>query len=627
MPPSSEDDTSSLEKARERLYGQRAERNTSPMPTVSETRELPHTWKETILPPSLVGGKRHVRLASIFFTVAVFFFLISLGIAGYIFSVGGNSVSVDKVVLDVQGPTTIAGGDTVPLSLTVTNKNAIAIENATIDITFPTGTRNATNILQAYPRYTENLGTLASGASVTRSIKAIVFGGVGQTLTLPASLSYTAAGSNAVFVKKSSYMVAVSTTPLSVSVDTLSEVVSGKPFSFSLTVRSNATVPLDNVVLTGLFPFGFMVTSSSLPLNNSSFLLGTLKPGASKTITLTGALTGQNNEQRVFHFTLGTAKTSQDQTLAITYMSQDAAVTITAPFISTTLALNGDTSPNVIVTPNAHQSVTLSYTNTLSTNVTNATVAVTISGTAVDYNSIQTTNGFYRSSDHTILFSRDTDPSLAQLAPGASGVGTFTFSTLPANSLASAPTITFTTSVSGTRVGQSNVPEEVTASATQTAKVATVVALLASALHSSGPLSTGGPIPPQVGQATTYTIMWSARNQGSAIAGGTMRAPLPSYVSYVSKTSGAGSFSYDDKSRTVLWNTGDLAQGANPQGAFQVSLIPSTSQKGNVPQLTGVTSFSGYDRFAGVQVTATVDPVTTETKGDPGYSPMNAVVQ
>lgn len=628
MPQFPEDDTGSLERARERLYEPEGSPRARPPLAVSDRRALPHTWEEDPLQRLVPHqGKQHVRLAGTFFVVAFLFFLVSLGIAGYVFFVGGNSVSVDKIALDIQGPTAIAGGDIVPLSLTITNKNAVAITDATIEIDFPNGTRNAADVLAAYPRYIENLGTLASGASVTRSVKAVVFGGAGQTLVLPVSFSYGAAGSNAVFVKKSSYTLSVSTTPLSVSVDALTETVSGKPFTFTLTVRSNATVPLDNVVLSGAFPFGFMVTSSSLPVNNSSFLLGTLKPGASKTITLTGTLTGQDNEQRVFHFTVGTAKTLQDQTLAVTYMTQDASVTITAPFINTTLALNGDASPNVVVTPGSHQNVTLSYTNTLSTSVTNATVAIAVSGSAVDYDSIQTMNGFYRSTDRTIVFSRDTDPSLAMLAPGASGIGTFTFSTLPMSAFTSAPTITFTISVSGTRVGQSNVPEQVSASATKTAKVATTVIFSASSLHTSGLLGTSGPIPPRAGQATTYLVVWNARNEGNAIAGGSVNAILPSYVSYTGQTAGTGSFSYDAAAHTVAWNTGDLAQGANVQGAFQVSLTPSTSQKGTAPPLTGVASFSGYDRFAGVQVSATADPVTTETKGDPGYVPANAVVQ
>jgi len=558
---------------------------------------------------------------------AIVFFFAALSLAGFFFYFGGNTVSVDKIIIDIQGPTTIAGGDTVPLSLTITNKNPVAVDNAIIEIDFPSGTRDATDMLVAYPRYVENLGTLASGASITRSVKAVVFGGAGQNLTLPVSFSYGAAGSNAVFVKKYSYELAISTTPLGITVDTLTETVSGKPLTLTLTVRSNAVVPLSNVVLVGSFPFGFSPTSSSLPLNNSSFLLGTLAPGASKTVTLTGTLTGQNKEQRVFHFTVGTANTSNNQTLAVTYMTQDATVTIAAPFIETTLSLNGDSSGSTVLTPGSSQNVTISYTNTLATSVWNAGVTIALSGSAIDYDSIKTTSGFYNSANRTIVFSRDTDPALATLAPGASGLGAFTFSTLPTMSFASAPTANFTISVSGTRVGQTNVPEEVNSTVTKTFKVVTVVTLSASSLYTSGSISNSGPIPPRANQATTYTVLWSAQNKGSAVAGGTVSTILPSYVSYTGLTSGSGTFSYDDKSRTVSWNAGDLAQGANVQGAFQVSLIPSTSQKGSAPSLTNTATFSGYDRFAGVQVSATAVPVTTETKGDPGYVPGNSTVQ
>jgi len=627
-PPFPEDDTGALERARERLYEpDGALRERPPLATPGES-ELPHEWEERSLKAYLPNqGTRQVRIAGIFFISAFIFFLVSFSVVGYFFYFGGNTVSVDKVDIVIQGPTTIAGGDTVPLSLIITNKNPVALENTTIEINFPSGTRSATNVLTAYPRYVEKLGELASGASVTRSIKAVMFGGAGQSLTLPISLSYGTASSNAVFVKKSSYALAISSTPLSITVDTTSETVSGQPISFNLTVRSNATVPLSNVVLTSVLPFGFSVTSSSLTMNNSNFLLGTIAPGASKKVTLTGTLNGQDKEQRVFHFTVGTANSPTDQTPAVTYMTQDATVVITAPFINTTIAINGDTSSNVVITSGRRQSVTVLYINTLPTSITDATVAIGLSGSAVDYTSIQTTSGFYRSSDHTIVFSRDTDPSLAQLAPGASGIGAFMFSTLSSGAISAAPTIVLTTSVSGTRVGQTNVPEEVNSSSTKTIKVATAVVFTAASLYSAGPLSNSGPIPPKAEQATTYSIVLNARNGGSTIAGGTATTILPSYVSYTGVTSNASAFSYNEASRTVTWSSGDLAQGGSAQGAFQVSLTPSSSQKGNVPTLTGPVSFSGYDRFAGVQISAAADAVTTETKGDPGYVSTKSLVQ
>ena len=332
MSPVPEDDTGSLERARERLYDPRAiSRSQHAHLAAPEERVLPHAWEERIQKKAPHTGERHVHLAGTFFVAATVFFFVALGIAGFFFYFGANAVSVDKITIDIQGPTTIAGGDTVPLSLTITNKNPSAIQNAVIEIDFPNGTRDAKNVLRAYSHYAENLGTIASGEVVTRSVEAVLFGGAGQSIVLPVSFSYDTPGSNAVFQKKSSYTLTISTTPLAVTIDTLTETVSNKPLTLTLTVRSNATIPLHNVVLAGSFPFGFSVQSSSVPLNNSSFLLGTLAPGASKTITLVGTLVGQNKEQRVFRFTLGTADTSNNQSLAVTYMTQDSYTHLTLP--------------------------------------------------------------------------------------------------------------------------------------------------------------------------------------------------------------------------------------------------------------------------------------------------------
>ncbi len=627
MPLRPEDDTSSLEKARERLYKPRGLPPEHPALSPRESRALPHTWETTPLAPLPPPGKEHLHLARTFLFIAGGFFIVSLGIAGYIFYFGGNSVSVDKVTIELQGPTTIAGGDIVPLSLIITNRNPVAIENAVVEVAFPSGTLTADESLAPYPRYTENLGTLKSGETITRSIKAIVFGGAGQELMLPVTLSYGTSGSAADFVKKSSHVLAISSTPLSISVDTLSETVSGKPLTFTLIVRSNAPVPLENVVVLGSFPFGFSVTNSSPSVTGSNFLLGTLAPGASKTLTLTGTLTGQDGEERVFRFTVGTAKVPRDLTSVIPYMTQDATLAITAPFIATTISLNGETNPNAVVAPGSTQSVTVSYTNTLDTTITNATVAITLSGSAIDYDSIETNNGFYRSSNRTIFFSRDTDPTLSALPPGASGIGTFTFSTLEANKLPSSPSITLTISVSGTREGQSNVPEEVNATMTKTIRVAAAVAFSARSLHNSGPIANTGPIPPRVDTPTTYSVVWNISNKGSAIADSAVTATLPSYITYTNKTSGNGTFSYDEKSRTVSWRVGDVSQGGSAQGVFQVSLTPSSSQVGEAPALTNTARFSGFDRFAGVDVSATAEPVTIETKGDSGYSSSDGTVQ
>src|SRR3989344_5856258 len=629
MPPSDDAEVGALEEARRRLYAIEDIPRVERPPLLSAERSVSHAWlgAESPVPPTQRLSPRHVRFATYFLISAATFFVLSAGVAGYFLYYGGNSVSVHNLDLSLEGPLTIAGGDIVPLSIAITNRNPVAIDNATIEIAFPEGSRSAENVLTPLTVYTENLGTIKSGETVTRAIKAVVFGAAGSALTLPISLSYGAAGSKAVFVKKSSSPLVISSTPLSVSVDTVTETVVGKPFTITLHVRSNATVPISHVVVAGTFPLGFSLTSSSIPTTGSNFLLGTLAAGDSRMITLIGTLEGQTAESRTFHFTVGTTKDANATDLAVSYMSQDATVTLAAPFIRTLLTLNGASLSSTTLAPNEQENVTLSYTNTLSMSVTNATISVTLSGAAVDYSSIKTSNGYYRSSDHTILFSKDTDIAFASLAPGASGIGSFSFSTVAASAFGRSPSVTFTTSVSGTRIGQSNVPEQVSGSATETVKAATAIVLTAASFHTSGAFANSGPIPPKFDTTTSYAISWKVSGAASAVAGAVVSTTLPSYVTYTGATSGQGLISFDPNSRMVTWSVGDLSQGRSSQASFQVALLPSSSQRGDAPKLTSSISFSGYDRFAGVTITSSADPVTTETTGDPSYSPSKATVQ
>jgi hypothetical protein len=625
MPPE-EDESSVLAKTREELYSPEAPEERPRVRLSRATRFLPHAWRggEPIAPPPV--KPHHIKLASYFFVGAVAFFGVALLVAGYLLYIGGESVSVNNITLAVQGPATIAGGDTVPLTIAITNRNPVEISDATLEADFPPGTRSATDVLAPMLTYHENLGTLASGETVTRSVKAVVFGSSNSTVSIPISLSYGTKTSRSTFVKKYEYPLAISSTPLSISAETVAETVAGKVFTITLQVRSNATVPIERVSVLGSFPFGFSLVSSSVSASGDHFSIGTLEPGKSKTITLTGTLDGQNGEQRVFHFSVGTQKGSTGA-LDVTYMTQDAKVTISTPFLETALTLNGASLSNATLSPGAEQDMTVSYTNTLSSNVTDATISVTLSGGAVDYGSVRASNGFYNSSTHTIIFSKDDDPALASLAPGATGLGAFSFRTVPASSFGQAPSVTFSISVSGTRMGESRVPEQISASRVETLKAATAVELSAASLHASGPFANTGPIPPSVDKATTYAVEWKVANAGSTVAGGVVTTTLPSYVEYTGITSGQGSLSYDSKSRKVTWTVGDLTTGAAANASFQVSLTPATSQRSTEPALTSTASFSGYDRFAGVTISASADPVTTETFGDPGYKPENAQVQ
>lgn len=628
MPPEEE---SSLDKLQKRLYANKDVGLVQPEFLEKDTtHKVSHAWEhqEPIAPlPTMAQPRKKTSFAVLFFTLSAVFFVVAGGIAAYLLLSGDRSVSTDNVTIGVQGPTNLAAGDTIPLSITIENRNPTPLENADIVVTFPQGTRSATDVTQLYPRYEENLGEIVSGAHLDRSVKAVIFAEQGQTITIPVDITYTTTGSNAVFKKSSTFTFTVSSSPISLTVTTLTQAVSGQPLTLDVVVRSNATTPIPGVMIQPSYPFGFSVTDQTLqPTDSGQFSIGTLNPGESKDIKITGTLTGTLSSADVFTFAAGTVGATGN--LGITYTTKQASVGVAAPFLDIGLSINGTGATNAVITPGAVVNANVSWQNTLQTDVNNASIVVAFQGAPIDPASVQVSNGFYQSSDNTIHFDRDTEPTLQTLAPGAKGVGSFSFSTVTGTGNKNGA-VNLVISIQGQRLNESQVSENVTGTVTDTLRLANNLSLTDAALHTSGPFPNTGPIPPTANQATTYTVVWKIDNIINAVGGATVTATLPIYATWTGQTSSnIGTISYTSATRTVTWDLGDL--GANSPattGYFQVSLTPSVSQKGTSPNIVSAPTFSGYDRFAQTQLTVSANPVNTDTSGDPGYSPGSADVQ
>jgi hypothetical protein len=169
-------------------------------------------------------------------------------------------------------------------------------------------------------------------------------------------------------------------------------------------------------------------------------------------------------------------------------------------------------------------------------------------------------------------------------------------------------------------VGDSNAPEQVDATASQTVKFSSQLSVVAKATHTSGPFANTGPIPPKAEKETAYTIYLTANNSSNVIKNTTVSAQLPGYVRWLSKVSpSTEDVTFDKTSGMVVWNIGDLRPtgSAGRTVAFQVALLPSVSQVGASPELAKTITLTAEDQYTGAKLQATGNSVTTIT-GDVG---------
>lgn len=624
MPPE-QDDTGSLERLRQRLYAPRdpAQEAPPPLPAAPVTAPPPVPGAAPVwTPPPPPPAKKRLSLPILFLILASVFFVVAVAAASYFLIFGTRAVSPERVVVAIDGDTAIRSGDPVTLLISVRNENPVPLRATSIVAMFPETARRGDAITEPYPRYEDTMGEIEPGATATRSVQVALFGAEQEQIVIPVRFEYRIDGSEAVFVREAEYTATITSSPLTVRAEAVSQISVGQPLTFSVTVRSHASSPVEHVAVQADYPFGFTPAAGQ----GSVFVVGTLAPGEERALTVSGTLTGEDADERVFRFSAGT-RAGEDGPLQVTYATALAPVTLAKPFLLPALSFERDATSRPVIRAGEPVQVSVSWLNALPTPLLDGRVEVKLEGDALDPVSVSAYGGFYRSSDRTVIYSRETFSGLANLAPGATGSGTFSFRTKPAASLIGTrnPSLTATVSVSARRVGEGNVPEQVPGAIVRTIRIGTDLTLTASGLYSAGPFKNTGPWPPVPDQETTYTVDLSLANSVNSVADAVVSGTLPSYVRFTGATSPAdGSISYNAATRTVSWRAGDVAPGAGHAGpartgAFQVALLPSVSQRGTSPILMSSIRVTGFDRFTEKPVELTHPEVTTRIVTDPAF--------
>ncbi|MDO8548373.1 MAG: hypothetical protein Q7R71_01755 [bacterium] len=638
MPPEEKDE---IENLKHTLYSRGKK-----LPHLSDIRtplsqseaEAPVSWPsfaeasdgQDKTPPSPLSRyeeKKGMSLPAKFLLGSIGFFVLAAGAAAYMFFGGGNIISPQNIDIQIIAPSLIDSGKEQAFQIIITNRNSSALTLADLVLDYPDGTRDPKNQTKTLQHERQSIGTIEAGQQIKRTASAVLYGPEGTPQKILATLEYSVANSNAVFQKQSETDFLIGSSPVSLSINAPTEAVANETFTVNVTVSNNSTNNINNVVVQSQYPFGYSFGSASpRALTGGNFWkLGTLAPGASQVIHLTGSLDGADGDTRVFRFIVGSNADQTDTTVKVPLLTVPQTLTVRKPFISGTISINGQTGKTISVSAGQSLQGTIQWQNNLSTSISDVQLIVSLSGPALDKNSVSSASGFYQSQNSAITWSPSQDPSLASVAPGGGGTLQFAFATLPPGAggvLITNPTVTVNLTVQGTRTGEDNVPQTVSSAAQTQVSIASAVSIAAQAFHFSGLFSNSGPMPPKAESDTSYTIVWTVKNASSEIANATVQTVLPPYIRFLS--AGNSTVSYDNGSRTITWTLGNVKAGVGytlsaQTAAFQVVLTPSISQVGSAPALTGAAQLQGQDRFAQVTVQSNAQAPTTQLVGDAGF--------
>ena len=355
--------------------------------------------------------------------------------------------------------------------------------------------------------------------------------------------------------------------------------------------------------------------------------MGDLAPGSENNISITGKLIDVfDGEEKTFNISSGSQSASDKSSIDVVFNSIKNTVVVKKPFIEANLYVNGTYQREYATDAKGSVNLEIRYANNSDTKINDLEIRAKIGGNAINRKSIIAQQGYYNSSEDTIVWNKSSKNLLREINPGESGTVTFSLSPLSLYSasggITSSPLINIDVDVSGKQSVEGFSVNELKNSSSAVIKIISDVGFSAKALYYSGPFSNTGPIPPKAENSTTFTVVWSLSNTSNSISKVRVNSTLPPWMTYTGMVFPQDeNLTYNASTREIVWNADRIQKGAGITGpsrsvSFQVSLKPSISQVGSTPILINDAVLTGHDDFANVDIKATRAGLTSRLEND-----------
>ncbi len=528
--------------------------------------------------------------------------------------------SFDKnwVTLTITGPEQTTSGEDVIYRVDYKNTNKVSLNNVQVTFVWPENSlpENGNELIKTMP-----LDNIAAGAEKEIEFKGKIIGMKGERKEVKATLSYQPEKMVARMENVAAFQTEISNVPLVLDFDLPAKVTSGQQVTTALRYLNDSDSPFDNLVIKIIYPDGFNVSSVLPQPQENVWQIGTLQPKQEGKILITGILSGARGDSKAFNASIGIMKDGN----FVTYSDAVKSSQIALPALSIDQSING--AADYIASSGDTLNYKITYQNNSNVGIPSVKITSKFNSSALDFFSLDLKNkGSFDSTNNSITWDQTNTPELELVNPGQSGELDFSVKvkdTLPIKNFSDKNFAVY----SITNIDSSNVPlalidQQIKDSSEMTIKVNSHLTIDAKGYFQDTLLPNSGPIPPKVGQTTTYTLYWYITNSSNDVNDATIQAVLPPNVEWINRYKPtSSSFRYDALNRKIILDLGKVAAGTGVISptkyvAFQVALTPSATQLGQVIDLLKETTIAGKDSFTNADLKITDKSVTSDLPDD-----------
>lgn len=547
-------------------------------------------------------------------------------IAAGLFLYGRTSFDVKSVTIEILGPREIKAGDRAVFTVVYKNGGRLPLSDAWLYFNLP---ENSEFVKKAGVEEYEagklkiSLDSINVGEESRFEIAARIFGASGEVKAVDAVLSYLPQGFSAEFESKTSFTSTISTVPLVLTFEMLENATAKQDFSAVLHYVSNSGGIFKNLAVKIEYPNTFTFKNADPePFQDNIWNIGDFDPGEEGKITIFGTIDGFEGENKIFNADVGYFDSSGEWRI---YSSSVGATKISSSPLVLNQTVNGAAVYNGRI--GELLSFQLNYRNNSNIGLAGVVIAARLEGAAFDLKSVKVDNGAFDGKIQSAVWNAATKPELSFLDPGEEGQVTFSVKIGDPLPVTDFNAKNFVISAAG-KIYTETKPEELTGiplsfETKMEIKIITRLVLKALGQYSSAPIQNSGPIPPRVGQTTTYNIVWQLVNVSNDMEEVEVESSLPPNVEWLGQIAPAGSnIEYDKGTGKIVWRVGKLPAATGilkpvVWAAFKVAIVPAPLDIGKYVQLIYDSKARGKDSFVGQIVGADAIQISTYLPNDP----------
>jgi len=529
-----------------------------------------------------------------------------------------NLFSKEVLKLEISGPSETKMGEMVEYIIVYKNNGNFRLEDPELIFEAPENSIMLEGKSQRQVLTSDQLGeAIYPGEERNFSFKMRLMGYEGETKVAKVSLSYRPKNLKARSQSSTSFITKVKDVPITFDFDAPSTIGPEGKFNIRINYFSNVDFPLPDLRIVLDTPSGFEASEvNPKPLENYEWKIGVLNKSEGGRIEILGSISGQVGEEKLFRAKL----ISWQEGTPVLLKETSKGINLIKPSLYIRQEINGN--PDYFSFPGDWLHFEVFFKNLGYEPFKNLFLVCKLEGDAFDFSTIKTELGSFKEGDDSIIFDWRKVSKLQYLAPIDEGKVDFWVKLKDDFEIKKNPSVK-------NKVFLSQAMEEFET------KISSKLEISQKGYFSIDAFENSGLLPPQVGNITTYAIIWQVKNYYNDVKNVKVKAVLPKEVNLTGKIlpeTEISKFSFDPQSREIVWSIENLEAGKGisnlpPSVIFQIAFTPTQDQRGKSPDLIGEAKMTGEDVWTGQILQALSPPINTTLPDDDTITEEEGIVK